>query len=124
MSGPTIVRGSAGGSGGGQPPKKPTPPQDAPDDDDDVEDEEVGNPEDDVPVGRRIQCPTCLRWVLRSVGLARHAAKCVGHRRFSGNFACVFPGCVARRSYYHDLTKHWRNTHPGNVPDAIRAYVP
>ena len=79
MSGPRIVSGAAGGSGGGLPPQKPNIPQDAPDDDE-VEDEEVGNREDDVPVGRRVQCPTCLRWVLRAVGLERHAPKCVGYR--------------------------------------------
>ena len=118
MSGPIIVRGAAGGSGGGQPPKKPDIPQGAPDDNE-IEDEEVGAQEDDVPVGRRIQCPTCLHWVLRSNGLARHASKCVGHRHFSGSFACIFPGCKARRLYYHDLTKHWRKTHPRNVPDAM-----
>ena len=118
--------GSGGGSGGGFPPRKPEPPIDVPDDDEEeeVEDEEVGVVQDEAQAGRRVQCPTCLRWVLRSIGLARHASKCVGHRRFVGDFACVSPGCKVRRSYYHDLTKHWRKIHGGEVPAAIKAYVP
>jgi hypothetical protein len=130
MAGVATAGSSGGGSGGGLPPKKPNPPSDIPDDDEDeevVEDEELGEDDEDVekPCGRRIQCPTCLRWVLRSVGLDRHDLRCVGYRRFSGNFLCTFPGCHARRSYYHDVTRHFRRAHPGEpLPGTMRAYLP
>ena len=124
----TTAGGSAGGSGGGLPPRKPEPPANIPDDaeDEEVEDEEVGihGSDNSSPPGRRVQCLVCQRWILRSVGLGRHAGKCVGPRHFSGNFACVSPGCHVRRSYFHDLTKHWRKAHEGPIPAAIRAYIP
>ena len=126
MSGVAAAAGgSGGGAGGGLPPRKPDPPANNGSDDEE-EDEEAGvhGSDNSSPPGRRVQCDVCLRWVLRSVGLERHANKCVGHRRFSGNYACVSPGCKVRRSYFHDLTKHWRKSHEGPVPDAIKAYIP
>lgn len=124
------IASAAGGSGGGrrdgdEPPRGPPPPVDVPEDQEEVEDEEAGSEEDEPQIGRRIQCQTCMRWVLRSVGLERHAPKCVGYRRFKGDFACTFPGCHSRRSYFHDLTKHYRKKHPGRpIPQAIRNYTP
>jgi hypothetical protein len=78
------VASAAGGSGGrrdgdDEPPRGPPPPVDVPEDQEEVEDEEAGSEEDEPQIGRRVQCQTCMRWVLRSVGLERHAPKCVGY---------------------------------------------
>jgi len=124
MASVSAAPGGSGGNGGRDPPRQPAPAPNVPDNAEE-EDEEVGREEDEAPQGRRIQCQTCMRWVLRVVGLERHRPKCVGYRRFRGDFPCVFPGCAVRRSYYHDLTKHWRKKHPERpIPNTIRNYVP
>ena len=116
---------SRGGGDGGRPPRRPDPAK-LPLPLTEEEDEEQGVEEeiDEEPVGYRVQCLACKRWIRRTVGLERHSPRCVGDRGFRGNFACTYRGCGARRSFYHDLVRHYRNAHSKRIPLAIRNYVP